>query len=199
MGHPRLRRRWRGRGRRARGENLQGRRRSLLCRLHHPARHQQRIPPRRRTHRGPQARHAEPCRGRGAAADGDHRLGDVVRPARRQAPDGAGRPGHPRHRRCRRRRLDHDPAAARADRPDRDRHRVATRDPGLGARVRRPSRDRPPPAAGAASEGARPRRAGLRVLDHADRRALRRHRRADRAAGPLRPDRRPGSNSAPCR
>ena len=70
----------------------------------------------------------------------------------------AGRARAAGHRRRRRRRLDHDPARAQADRPDRDRHRLAAGDARLVREARRPPRRRSYQAAGRAAEGDRPSR-----------------------------------------
>ena len=61
--------------------------------------------------------------------------------------------------------------------------------------ARRASRHRPRQAARGAGRGARARRAGVRLLDHPHRRAHRRGRGADRAAGALRLHRRPAGAS----
>lgn len=86
--------------------------------------------------------------GRGPAADHHHCLGTALRALadrRRQ-----GRPGpEPAGGRCRRRgRFDPGPTGPATDRPERDRHRFARRDPGLGPRPRRAPCDRPRQAAG---------------------------------------------------
>ncbi|SOR30896.1 protein of unknown function [Methylorubrum extorquens] len=101
-----------------------------------------------------------------------------------------GCPVDPDHRWGGRRRLDRDAARPPAHGPDRDHHRLASRDRRLEPRSRRPSRHRPHQTVGRRGRGAGLGRTGLRVLDHQHRPASHRDRGTDRPAGPLRPDRR---------
>ncbi|CAA9272673.1 MAG: Bifunctional protein: zinc-containing alcohol dehydrogenase; quinone oxidoreductase (NADPH:quinone reductase); Similar to arginate lyase, partial [uncultured Craurococcus sp.] len=189
---PRLGRRRRGRGGGTGGDALPPGGCGVLCGRPRPPRHQCRVPPRRRADRRPQARHALLRRGRGAAADRHHGLGDAVRPARYPPPRGGRRECHPDHRRRRRRRLHRHPAGPAPDRADGHRHRFPRRDRGLGAGAGRAPCGGPREAAGGGGRGARHRAARLRLLHHPYRPASEGDRGADRAAGPPRPHRRPG-------
>ncbi|CAA9265401.1 MAG: Bifunctional protein: zinc-containing alcohol dehydrogenase; quinone oxidoreductase (NADPH:quinone reductase); Similar to arginate lyase, partial [uncultured Acetobacteraceae bacterium] len=167
------------------------RRRGVLRRNARPPRLQCRVAVRGRAHRRPQTRLARPQGRRLLASHRAHRLGNAVRPAGhparwRRRGRGAAGAGRRRRRAVRGR-----PTRAPLDRARRGRHRVTARKRGLGARPRGAPCRGPLAAPRGAGEGARPRPGALRLLHPHGRPRLDRDRQADRAAGPLRPDRRP--------
>ena len=102
----------------SRGDLVQARRRSVLCRLDPAPGHQFGISSGRRAHRRPQAEDAVVHASRGTSADLDHRLGIAVRSPRRDARQERRSAHAADHRRRRRRRIDPDPTGAAVDRVD---------------------------------------------------------------------------------
>ncbi|CAA9516996.1 MAG: Bifunctional protein: zinc-containing alcohol dehydrogenase; quinone oxidoreductase (NADPH:quinone reductase); Similar to arginate lyase, partial [uncultured Sphingomonadaceae bacterium] len=182
-------------GRRQRGRTrrhaVPRRRSGLLRRCDRTLGDERAVPSGRRAHRRREAQIAGLGGSGRAAADGDHRVGGAVRPARCRQARPRGRARVADHRRRGGRKLDRDPACARADRPDGDRDGVAAGNGRLGAGDGRASGRRSRPTARRTGRGARAGKPRLRLLDDAHRPASRRNRRADRAAGPPRRDRRP--------